>query len=147
MFRGHEKNRVEIKCDKNRIPFRWWKINKRTWHRALTSQIFLCRCSSRSHFGRKKQDHKRKLLSCIRWLQMQLHSCPWKSTSHSIRALQDSDTNSIYALKAMLSSSTISYTQLWQPIICDTQTATFFFSFFFGWEGHQGNPHPASQPM
>lgn len=63
-----------------------------------------------------------------------------KNTSHSIRASQDSDTNSIYALEAMLSSSTISHTQLWQPIICDTQTATFW-----GWEGYQGNPHPASQ--
>lgn len=40
----------------------------------------------------------------------------------------------------MLSSSTISHTQLWQPLISDTQTATFL-----GCEGYQSNPHLASR--
>lgn len=71
---------------------------------------------------------------------MHSYSGPWKTASHSIWASQDCDTNSIYAREAMLSSSTISHTQLGQPIISDTQTTTFW-----GWERYQVNPHPASQ--
>lgn len=54
-WKESSRNIRERKCDKNRIPFRWWKINKCTRHRALTSQTFLCRCSSRSHFGGKNK--------------------------------------------------------------------------------------------
>lgn len=53
---------------------------------------------------------------------------PPKKQNHAAcwGCLKNCDPNLIYALEAMLSSSTISHTQLWQPIICDTQTTTFW---------------------
>ncbi len=109
------------------------------WYHTPTSQIFLHGCCIKCpHWANNK-------IMKIRCLSSNDCECrravvPEKAASHNIRGSLDSDTNSIYALEAMLSSSTISYSQLWQPIICDSQTASFW-----GWVGYQGNPYSASQ--